>query len=80
MTISPMFNIVKTVESQHKKVKIESGFNGINKFLLIFSNAIILISLCYTFIAKEIAENARLNLIYFNIIMFLLWGYLIIKF
>ena len=80
MTISPMFNIVKTVESQHKKVKIESGFNGINKFLLIFSNAIILISLCYTFIAKEIAENACLNLIYFNIIMFLLWGYLIIKF
>lgn len=80
LTISPVFNIVKAVESQHKKVKIESGFSGINKFIFIICNIIILISLCYTLVTKKITENARMNLIYFNIIMFLLWGYLIIKF
>lgn len=80
MTISPVFNVVKTVKSQEKRVKIESGFNGINKFMFIFCNTVVVISLCYTFLTKNISENARLNLIYFNIIIYLLWIYLIYKF
>ncbi len=74
LTVSPLFKTVKTViTSENIKVDLASGFNGFNKLLLILFNGVILISIVYVNIAKKITENARLNLIFFNLFIIAVW-------
>lgn len=74
LTVSPLFKTVKTVITPNNiSVALASGFNGFNKFLLILFNSIMLVSIVYVNLAKEITENARLNLIFFNLFIITVW-------
>jgi len=78
LSISPVFNTVKTVIIENKKINIESGFNGIQGKLLILCNGIIIISIFCALLIKNITEHSRQNLIFLNIFFFLIWGYALI--
>jgi len=80
VTSSPIFNTVKSVVLKNKQVAISSGFNGISKVILIVCNFTIIISIIYLNSIKKITENARLNLVFLNFFMFLLWLFIIFKF
>jgi len=80
ISLSPLFKTVKSVMADDKAVKIETGINGINGLLFIVCNSSIFIAVCYTLLAKKISENARLNLIYLHLFIFVLWVIVMIKF
>jgi len=80
MTISPLFNTVKTVKSESKNIQVQSGFYGMNGVLIMAILISILFCTCYLLLKKTISENARLNIILFNILLFVVWGYLFVKF
>ena len=80
MTISPLFNTVKTVKSGSKTIQVQSGLYGMNGVLIMAILISILFCTFYILIKKVISENARLNIIFFNILLFIIWGYLFFKF
>ena len=80
LKITPIFNTVKVVITPNQRIKISSGFNGANQILLIVCNIMILVSISYLLIVDEITQNARLNLIFSNLFMFLIWLYVVITF
>ncbi|WP_428742391.1 hypothetical protein [Tenacibaculum sp.] len=73
LKISPIYKTVKTVEIENKRIKLSSGLNGISGILFIICNSSTLISICYTLLTNKITENARLNLIFSNAFIFILW-------
>ena len=80
LTVTPLFKVVKSVTVDSKKVSLESGFNGLNKLLLICCNSIILLSIFYMILTKKISENARLNLIFLNAFILAVWLYALVLF
>ena len=78
LTISPVFNTVKTVMIENKKTSIESGFNGVKGVLLVLCNGVIIISIFCALMINRITEHSRQNLIFVNIFFFLIWGYTLI--
>lgn len=78
LSISPVFNTVKTVMIENKKIDIESGLNGIKRIMLVLCNSIIIISIFCALLIKNITERSRQNLIFLNIFFFLIWGYALI--
>jgi len=80
ITVSPLFNTVKTVKSGRKNIQVQSGLYGMNGVLIMAILISILFCTFYILIKKVISENARLNIIFFNIILFVVWGYLFFKF
>lgn len=80
LAISPIFKRVKKVSLKNKQIRISSGMNGMSKYIFIICYSIIIGSICYILFSKNITENAKLNLIYFNVFMFCLWGWIIFNF
>jgi hypothetical protein len=80
LTISPIFKTVKSVEMDNKKIKIASGFSGINAVLLILCNTVIIISMLYTLATKKFTEHRRHNLIFVNVFLLLIWAFVLIAF
>ncbi len=81
LTLSPLFKTVKTVTAVNdRNINLASGFNGLNKLMLLTTNFVILISILYLSIKKEITENARLNIIFLNLLLLIVWIYAMVKF
>jgi len=78
MEISPITKTVKSVQLNGKPIKLTSGVNGANMVLLISCNLIILISISYITLVKNLSENSRLNLIYLNLFVFSVWIYMLV--
>ena len=78
--VTPLFQTVKRVFSEKKKIQIESGLNGVNGLLMISGNLIMLIAIGYVLFVKAISENARLNLIFLHVCLFGLWIVVIVKY
>lgn len=78
--ISPIFKLVKKVTAKNRKIRVNSGMQGINLVFLIGCMLTVITSLIYIFIMKEISKNARLNLIFVNLFIFILWTIVIIQF
>ncbi|GAB1308063.1 hypothetical protein KH5_07460 [Urechidicola sp. KH5] len=78
--ITPIFKTVKSVHKGKRKLDVQSGLEGINGLLLIGFLISSTISICYTLLKKSISEDARLNLIYINILLICVWGYGFYKF
>lgn len=80
LKITPVFKTVKTVITSNERIKISSGFNGANLVLFVVCNIMILASISYLFIVSDLSQNAKLNLIFSNLFMFLIWLYIVITF
>ena len=80
IAITPLFDTVKSVIVDTREVEFNLGLYGIERILLLAVFISILISFAYIFLKKTISENARLNLIYFNIFIFIIWFWLFLLF
>ena len=81
LEISPVFKSVKKVIiANGKEIEISSGLSGISLVLSISCNLSVLLSIGYILLTKEITRNAKLNLVFLNIFMFLIWITVIVKF
>ena len=80
LKITPVFKTVKTVITSNERIKISSGFNGANLVLFIVCNIMILASISYLLFVSDLSQNAKLNLIFSNLFMFLIWLYIVITF
>lgn len=80
MTLSPLFNTVKTVKSGKKLIQVQSGIYGVNGVLIFAILISMIICALYIVLKKKISENARLNIVFFNFILLLIWGYLFMVF
>jgi len=80
LTISPIFKTVKSITVNNKNIELESGFNGISKMMLITTNFVIVFCIIYLFITKKITENARLNILFLNLLLLILWVYIMRKY
>lgn len=80
IVVTPVFDVVKSVKTGTKNIQLNSGFYGIDGVLLMAVFISLLISFAYTLLKKEISENAKLNMIYFNIFIFIIWFWMFLKF
>ena len=80
LKITPIFKTVKTVITSSERIKITSGFNGANLVLFVVCNIMILASISYLLIVSDLSQNAKLNLIFSNLFMLLIWLYIVITF
>jgi len=78
VTITPLFKTVKAVSTTKKKINLASGFNGLNKVLMLLCNIGMVSSILYVLLTKEITENARLNLLFLNMCTLAVWIYALI--
>ncbi len=78
MTVSPITQTVKRVSINGSPVKISSGFKGTNKVLLIIVNCVLILSIAYALLIRQISDNARLNLIFLNLFLLMVWLYILV--
>lgn len=80
LKVSPLFKTVKSATLGTKDIKLQSGPHGVDGFLLMGIFLSILISFAYLLLKKVLTENAKLNLIYWNLFLFIIWLWIFIKF
>jgi hypothetical protein len=80
IAVSPLFDTVKSVKAGSKNIQLQSGLYGIDGVLLMAIFISILISFVYLWLKKTPSENAKLNLIYWNMFLFIVWSIIFIKF
>jgi hypothetical protein len=76
---TPLLKNVKEVEANTKKISLQSGFSGLKAGMMLGYNAIALLSVLYILLTKRISENARLNLIFMHVFIFLVWLFVLWK-